>query len=384
MILLRGIRIVDFSKYLPGPYASLRLADKGAEVIVIEPLEGEPSRNLGLKKDEESLLYLANNRNKKSFSVNLKDKEGRDLVLQLIEKADVVIESFRPSVMKKLGLDYETVKKIKPDIIYCSISGYGQEGELSHLGSHDLNYLAISGVLAQLKDENNKPVVPSIQLADHLGAFQCTEEILAALVKRYQLNEGSYIDLSLVDPLISIMGTNHFYFQEGNEKQGVPDLRGDLYCYSIYETKDQRFVVLGALEPKFWKNFCDAVNRPDWYPYQLNRKCDDNHFGVELNDLFKSKTLAEWLNFACSVDCCMSPVLEVGEVEAFAYMKDRKLYNTINDNRHVSTYYQQELKNTIPPPRVGQHTREVLTTILNLSKEEITDLKHKNVIRSEE
>jgi len=179
--MLEGIKIIDFTNYLPGPYATLRLADLGAEIIKVEPPEGDPARNTGISKQGSGLVFLANNRQKKSITLNLKEKDGVETALKLIAHADVLIESFRPGVMEKLGLGFKAVQKVKPDIVYCSISGYGQKGLLSKLGNHDLNYMAVSGVLAQLKDKQGKPVHPSITIADYLGGFAANERILAGL-----------------------------------------------------------------------------------------------------------------------------------------------------------------------------------------------------------
>ncbi len=383
-ILLSGIRVIDFSKYLPGPYATMRLADKGAEVIVVEPIEGEPSRHIGIKKDETGLLYLANNRNKKSIAIDLKSEEGQEVALQLIKTADVVVESFRPTVMKRLGLDYETVKKEKEDIIYCSISGYGQSGEMEQLGSHDLNYLAISGVLSQLKGDDGKPITPSVQLADHLGAFQCTEEILAAIIRRNQTQEGTYIDLSLTDPLVSIMSTNYVHYREGGVYRGVPELNGDLVCYSNYKTKDGRYVALGALELKFWRNFCEAVGKEEWIALHGANKKENVQFYNQITEFFESRTLIEWTNFSFEVDCCMAPILEVDEINNFPFLKDRQLISENSTKTTISTFYLQKLSKCSDPPIIGEHTNEVLNNLLGYSSDKIEDLYQKQIVNSAE
>lgn len=382
--MLTGIRIIDFSKYLPGPYATMRLADKGAEVIVVEPMEGEPSRHLGIKQGGTGLVYLANNRNKKSIAINLKEMDGQKLALELIKTADVVVESFRPDVMKRLGLDYETVKKVKEDIIYCSISGYGQHGEMSNLGSHDLNYLAISGVLAQLKDGQGKPILPSVQLADHIGAFNCTEEILAALLKRSNTKAGSYIDLSLVDPLVSIMGTNYVHYQVANRNCGVPQLTGELPCYSIYETKDGRYVALAALEPNFWENFCAAIGKIDWLPMHAVTKQKSATFFEEVIEFFKSKSLKEWTLLGSKTDCCLTPILEVDELDQFPFLKDRQLTSReTTPIASVATYFSQDLKKASVPPQLAENTETLLHSLLGYSKVDIERLSKRQIISCE-
>lgn len=378
--MLSGIRIIDFSQYLPGPYATMRLADKGAEVIVVEPLEGEASRNLELKSEGTSLLYLANNRNKKSIAINLKEPKGLQLALDLIKEADVVVESFRSGVMKRLGLDYETVKKVKNDIIYCSISGFGQMGQMSHLGSHDLNYLAISGVLAQLKDERGRPIIPSVQLADHLGSFNCTEEILTAIIKRSKTNEGSYIDLSLVDALVSIMGTNYTHYCEANQYRGVPELIGEKSCYNIYETQDGRYVAFAALEQKFWTNFCKAVGKEEWIPLH-KETCP--FFYKEITEFFKKRTLEQWTQFSFKVDCCLTPILEINEIRDFPFLKERKLFfDEKNKGSGIASFFSQNLSGASRPPQLGEDTEEILSSILHYSPMKIKSLINTRIVRS--
>jgi alpha-methylacyl-CoA racemase len=280
--LLNGVTIIDFSNYLPGPYASLRLAELGATIIKVEPLEGDPARNTGLEKDGTGVVFLANNRYKKSVTLNLKTSIGRELALKLISKADVVLESFRPGVMRKLGLDYENAFKHNPAIIYCSISGYGEQGEISRLGSHDLNYMGLSGVLAQMKDSEGKPIHPSITFADYIGGMAASERILAALVSKGISGKGSNHCISLTDVMVSLMGTHVLIEKEKGFPYGVSILNGEIISYAIYETKDERFVTLGALEPKFWRNLCEAVNRLDWIP---------SHFSKTDKSLLKRKKL---------------------------------------------------------------------------------------------
>lgn len=198
--MLDGIRIVDFTNYIPGPFATLRLAELGAEVIKIEAPEGDPARNTG-----NGYVFKAHNRGKKSLVINLKQPEGKMLTLDLLARADVVVESFRPGVMEKLGLGYKAVKKINRGIVYCSVTGYGKNGEMSKLGSHDLNYMSLSGALAQMKDSTGRPVHPSHTFSDYIGGMAASERILAALVARGKTGEGSYHCISLADSMASLM-----------------------------------------------------------------------------------------------------------------------------------------------------------------------------------
>ncbi|MDQ0200551.1 CaiB/BaiF CoA transferase family protein [Neobacillus ginsengisoli] len=362
--MLKGIKVIDFTNYLPGPFATLRLAELGAEIIKIEPPEGDPARSTGIKKEGTGLVFLANNRLKKSLTLNLKEEEGRQIALKLISNADVILESFRPGVMGKLGLGYNDVKKIKPDIVYCSISGYGQQGLLSVLGSHDINYMALSGVLSQLKDKHGKPVHPSITFADFIGGMAANERILAGVVSRFLTGQGSYHSISITDQMVSLMGNHVMVEKETGEAQGVSVLTGSIISYGLYETKDGRYMSLGALEPKFWQNFCTAHGREDWIEAHFSKSADSNPVFRELTALFKRKTFYEWIEFAQMVDCCLAPMLEAGELIDNPYFKEKELV-------FVSSWgdYQVKMHSDIkdlyftPPPKKGEHNDEILNEI---------------------
>lgn len=351
--MLTGIKIIDFTNYLPGPFATMRLADLGAEVIKIESPKGDPARHTG-----EGLVFRANNRGKKSIVLDLKKQSDVDAALALLSTADAVVESFRPGVMSKLGLSYQDVVAVKPDIVYCSISGYGQSGAMRHLGSHDLNYLALSGVLAQLKDASGRPVHPTITLADYFGGFAANERLLAGIVNKLVSGQGSYHSISIADVLISLMGNHVLLEQATGAEHGVDVLGGNAISYAIYETKDGRFISLAALEPKFWSNFCSAIGKQDWVSSQFSPTERTNAVYGELVSLFKSKTFHEWISFSQSVDCCMTPVLEVGELAEYPYFKEKEL---IFDPEWAEADYQVKMHSDRgyhslqPPPKLGEH-----------------------------
>ncbi|OEG00209.1 alpha-methylacyl-CoA racemase [Vulcanibacillus modesticaldus] len=363
-MVLNGVRIIDFSLYIPGSYTSLRLAELGAEVIKIEPLFGSPLRNFGQTPEEKGVVFEAYNGNKKSIAINLKDVEGQKLAKELIEQVDVVLESFRPGVMKRFGLDYQEIKEIKNDIIYCSLSGYGQSGIMAEYGSHDLNYLALSGILSQLIDQKGRPILPSITFADIIGGIVASEKIIAALFMHEKTGEGNYLDISLMDTMLSLMKTRIFTDKKLGKDNVISQLDGELISYNIYQTKDGRYVSLAALESKFWENFCLAVGHEEWIPYHLSTKSSQNPIFNQLKDLFKSRTLEEWTNFGLDVDCCLTPILEVGEVEM----------HSINAKKHLVT-----TKDNFSP-KLGEHTREILEELLNKSEQEIVELKNRGVI----
>lgn len=369
---LKGIVVLDFSHYIPGPFASLRLADFGAEVIKVEPPGGDLARSTLGPKDESSVILETNNSGKKSIAIDLKKREGVEIIKSLIKKADVLIESFRPGVMKRLGLGYEEVREVNDKIIYCSISGYGQNGDRVQLGSHDINYMALSGVLSQFKDSSGKPVHPTITLADSLGGMAASESIVAALFHRERTGKGAYLDISLVDSLASLMN-NHFVAEEQTGKMnGLTVLSGQMICYAIYETKDNRFVALAALERKFWENFCEAVGRPEWLDAHHSFASDENPVFQELKQLFKSKTLKEWEKFGSEVDCCLTPIFNTNEAKHYFSKEDRKFVTNQDGHLYVATRYDPEiLTQRTPAPKKGEHTAEILKQMLHFSDEEI-------------
>jgi alpha-methylacyl-CoA racemase len=332
---LNGITVIDFSHYLPGPFASLRLADLGAEVIKIEPPAGDRLRSLA-----DECVFHANNAGKKSIALNLKNERDLQTAKSLVSKADVLIESFRPGVMERLGLGYDNVREWNDTIIYCSISGFGQHSRYASFGSHDLNYMALTGVLAQLKDRQGRPVHPTITLADLIGSIHAAEQILAALFYRERTGKGTYIDLSLVDGLLSMMA-NHFAIEhQTGRKNGITELAGTIVSYQLYETKDGRYVSLAALERNFWENFCRAVGKPEWIAHHYSPADEANHVYQEIVNLFRSKTMKEWLEFSQTVDCCLAPVLETDEAKTmFADDCYRKMIHITDGRIEVATRY---------------------------------------------
>lgn len=397
--MLKGIRIVDFTRYLPGPYATLRLADMGAEVIKVEAVgSGDPARSLGNLWNGTGLLYLANNRNKKSVTVNLKKKEGQDLAFQLACQADVVVEGFRPGVAQSLGIGYERLKEKRPDIIYCSLSGYGQTGSLRDLAGHDLNYISLSGLLSQLKDKRGKPIQPGIQFADMIGGIVTSEAILAALIQRGTKSKGAYLDLSLTESVMGMMAGHVMMQQLLGLGNGLPMLSGEQICYTIYETRDGRFVSLAALEKKFWLNFCRGVGREDWVTAHMSKTEEENPIFLEVQSLFKSRTWEEWAMFSQEVDCCLTPVMEIADLHSSSYVKERGLAITqytdpwgalhevatsAGGNQMYEPGNSQQQVETIPltpPPFLGEHNREIFKGLLHATDEQINSWQQRGII----
>lgn len=303
---LNGIRVLDVTYYLPGPYAGMRLADMGAEVIKIEPPGGDPARYMS-----GGLVHRANNVGKTIVTIDLKSPEGHEKMLELVKTADALIETFRPGVMKKLGLDYESIKKVKPDLVYCSLSGYGQSGPLATLGSHDLNYMALSGGLDQLTGDAGQPVHPKNTFADFIGGLVAAENITAALLRKFRTGEGGYLDLPLAGVMAQFLTNHDAYYEAGISENGIPETAGNRISYAIYETKDSRYVALGALEDKFWKNFCVYAEKPHWQSWGAEPLGSPEH--AEVEGFFKTKTWSEWYELSMQLDCCLAPVLKAHE-----------------------------------------------------------------------
>jgi alpha-methylacyl-CoA racemase len=375
--LLEGVRVLDFSQYLPGPFATLRLAEMGAEVIKVEPPSGDPARTTGPKSNGEGIGFKANNRGKKGITLNLKHASGREIALRLVQEADVLIESFRPGKMAKLGLSFEEVSKVNPKIIYCSISGYGQDSILSTLGSHDINYMALSGALAQLKDDHGRPVHPSNTFADFIGGMAANEGILAGLVSRSMTGKGSYHSISITEVMASFMVNHVLIEKETGTRNGFGVLNGSIVSYALYETKDGRFVSLGALESKFWNNFCLGVDRPDWIPLQFSRTTPDCSIYKKMIELFKSRTMDEWSKFGMDTDCCLAPVLEGHEIAKHPYFLEKE---AVHAGGHFKMHSGLRTEDLPSAPEKGEHTDEVLKKLLHISESELLAWRSTGII----
>ncbi|HWR07379.1 CoA transferase [Sporomusa sp.] len=353
--MLSGIKIIDFTRYFPGPVATLRLADRGAEVIKIEEPTGDPARFMDTIHGEEGCVFRSQSRGKQSKAYDLKDEKQRRHVLELVREADVVIESFRPGVPARLGIDFASLSEINPALVYCSLSGYGQNTSFSRLAGHDLNYMALSGVLAQLTDDTGKPIKPNIALADLIGGVVASEAILAGLVYRERTGKGTYLDVALTDSVLSLMGLHVSHHSATGEEHGINE-HG--IAYNIYATKDNRYVTLGAIEEKFWVNFCKAVNREDLIPGHRTKPETGNPFYAQLVNVFKSRTFQEWSEFSTKVDCCMAPVLETSELSAHSYVKERGFIEHKWGLNYVGSHYtpgKSFLSCTAPYPKLGEN-----------------------------
>ena len=320
---LAGITVLDLTRLLPGPMATLHLADMGARVIKIEDKGvGDYARTMSHVRNDLSQLFIAVNRGKEIVRLDLKNPEDRHQFLQMVESADVVIESFRPGVMKRLGLGWEELKARNPRLVMCAISGYGQSGPLSQAAGHDINYIGYAGMLAQNTDDSGRPVLPNLQIGDLLGGAQsAVQGILAALVAVKMGGPGRFVDVSMTDAVFAhnimpMLAVNYY----GKSAAPARDfLTGGVPCYNIYRTSDDRYMAVGALELKFWENCCDVLGRPDlktrhWSLGQTIGGDDAMQVRAELDKIFSERSLADWCQAFEGNDCCVSPILHTEEM----------------------------------------------------------------------
>ncbi|MEO1654986.1 MAG: CaiB/BaiF CoA-transferase family protein, partial [Bacteroidota bacterium] len=333
---LKGIKIIDFSRLLPGPLATLLLAEMGAEVIKVEsPSFYDYTRDMPPMQNGESMAYLALNRSKRSLCLDYTQEEGKALVIELLREADILVEQFRPGVMQKMGLDYKTLQKINPRLIYVSITGYGQTGPYAHLAGHDLNYITLAGVLAG--NQNEAPQMPLIQMADIAGgSYMAMIAILAALHSREKTGEGQFVDVSMMDgvfPLTINALLNEWAIGKPSSREEKM-LSGALLNYNIYPTKDGRYIALGTLEPKFWNRFCTAVQKPNWKSRMFEQDAEKiAHYKSDLETLFKSQDADYWHKFGMEQDLLINVIREVSELEDDPQVKSRSLIQEMEHSK---------------------------------------------------
>lgn len=351
--MLDGVTVLDFTRYLPGPFATLRLQDWGATVIKVEDPSGDPGRYLNRSGGAEGSLFRTVNRGKRGVVANLKDPDDRKMVQELAMTADVVLEGFRPGGADRLGVGYETLTALNPALVYVSLSGYGQDGPNASLSGHDLNYQAMSGLLDQLLDANGEPIKPKIAIADLIGGLVASEAMLAGLVKRGRTGTGCYMDVSVTEAVLSILGLHVTHRSIGG---GLHGTEGNSISYNIYRTKDARYVTLGALEPKFWAAWCDGVGAPELVESKNSAPEPGNPAFVRVTEIFASRTLAEWVEFSESVDCCLAPVLNIDEVIENAGFRDRGIIADRWGGTYVATHFvnrDEFLTGEDPFPQLG-------------------------------
>jgi alpha-methylacyl-CoA racemase len=386
---LEGIRVLDLSRLLPGGFCSLLLADFGADVLKVEDtgmgdyIRWSPPFYEGAHDSAKSALFLSLNRNKRSIRLDLKHDRGREALLRLVREYDVVLESFRPGVLDRLGVGYERMREENPGIVYCAISGYGQAGPKRDASGHDMNYLGLIGLLGLTGERGGEPVQAAGQIADlGGGALMAAFGILAALRERDGSGEGQLVDVSMSDGALSWLAmVAATYFADGTvPRRGDLPLAGSLVCYRPYECADG-WVTLGALEPKFWQAWCRGVEREDLVAKQFERPGSTAH--GEVREIFKGRARAEWEQFAGRHDCCLEPLLELDEALESELVREREMVVELEQPGAERTVRQLgvpiKLGRTpgehgrLPGPALGEHTEEALLAA-GYSEAEVAEL----------
>jgi crotonobetainyl-CoA:carnitine CoA-transferase CaiB-like acyl-CoA transferase len=388
---LEGTRVLDFSRLLPGPFCSLLLSDLGADVVKVEePGLGDYARWYPPIAGETSGAFASLNRNKRSIALQLKSEEGRAIARRLADRADIVLESFRPGVMDRLGLGHETLRATNPRLVYCAISGYGQSGPYRDRAGHDLNYAALSGVLALNGPRDGTPLPLGVQVGDiGGGALYAALSILAALLERQHTGLGRFLDISMTDGAMSFVTLVLGKVAAGatHTTRGQDELAGGLPCYGVYPTKDGRAMALGALEPKFWQRFCEIVERPDLAGEGLLLGAAGDDTRAQLTSIFRSRTQGEWIALFAQHDVCCEPVLEPAELPQHPLHISRRTFETIGGLALLRTPLSPTRTADEPPtrasstpaPRLGEHTREVLRES-GLPDDEIERLRDAGIV----
>lgn len=367
---LDGIRILDLSRLLPGPYCTMLLADFGAEVIKIEePERGDYSRSFPPFLKDFGYWHLQLNRNKKSVVLDLKSEEGRKNFLALVRTADVVVESFRPGVLEKLGIDYAAARAVNPRIIYCSLTGYGKKGPLAQQADHDIGYVSLAGITAMSGEAGGRPAIPGVLLADMNASMAAGMAIMIALHHAQRTGEGQEIDISLYNVAMTLMpGAASLYFGSGFvAERGNNWLTGKNPNYNIYATKDGRYLSVGCLEKKFWTNLCQVLERTDL----IDRIDDEKNYSYlkdELSNEFSRRTLKEWQELLAGRDTCVTPVLDFDEAVAAEQTKANEMVLDVHDEElgdYKQLGFAMKLSRTPAclrkrAPRLGEDTDELL------------------------
>lgn len=375
---LGHLKMLDLSRQLPGPFCSTLLADLGADVLVVT----QPNDPFGL-----GIPFLA--RNKRSMTLNLKSEEGREIFLRLAADADLLLEGFRPGVTRRLGIDYERLSIVNPRLVYCSISGYGQDGPYRDKVGHDINYLGYAGVLNFIGHAGGPPVIPGVQIADlGGGALMAAIGILAAVAARERTGRGQYVDIAMTDGAVAWNVYHMLLDQISGEshERGRGQLDGSFACYNVYETRDGRYVTVGAYEPHFWATLCRRFGREDFIPLQWEAGPRGEEILGFFRAQFRQKTLAEWLAELGDEPICFGPVNTLDEVARDPQLRHRGMVVELDTPAgpmrapgppiHLSG---TPASIRTPAPALGQHTDAVLAS-LGYDPVQVADLRARGVV----
>ena len=399
---LEGITILDLTRLAPGPYCTMILADLGADVIKIE----EPGPPTGRRAAQAGSLspvppppygvdrhapHWALNRNKRTIGLNLKHDEARRIFYQLAERADVVVEEFRPGVAKRLGIDYDTLRQRNSRLIYCAVTGYGQSGPYRDLVGHDINYISMAGCLGMIGARGGPPVIPHNIIADFAGGgMHGAIGVLAALMARERTGRGQFVDIAMADGVVSMLASQlSTYFATGAVPQrGETVLDGGAHYYNVYETKDGKWLSIGAIEPWFYANLCKALSREDLLPYEFVEGERREEMKRTLRDTFKTKTRDEWFEILTRHDICAGKLYGLDETEHDPHLQAREMIVEVDHpeaGRVKQVGISVKLSETPGQIRflaaaLGTHTEEVLTA-LGHSPQKIAELRAAGAIK---
>lgn len=386
---LTGVRVLDLTRLLPGPYLSLVLADLGADVVKVEaPAGGDWVRYIPPLSGGISAQFVALNRGKRSLTLNLKKPGGAEVLSRLAESADVLLESFRPGVMDRLGVGWASLRRRNPRLVYAAITGYGQTGPYRDRAGHDLNYVGLSGALALTGPEGGAPQQPGFQLADIAGgALYGAIGVLSALYAREQTGEGRFLDISMTEGALAfnVLTLASSLHPRGRvQTRGTDQLNGAVACYQVYETSDGGYLSVAPLEPKFWAAFCAAVERPDWRNRHMGQ---DAAMKSEIATLIASRTRAEWVERFAQIDACVEPILELDELPGHPQHAARGVFFDLQQPGAAEPLRQFRtpmldpgaVGDVGPAPRLGEHTAVVLTES-GFSADEVDELLARSVV----
>ena len=385
-----GLKVLDLSAFLPGPHMTMMMADHGADVIMVEPANGagEPTRSVGYRTDDGVSVWFRNiARGKRSLKINLKDPQARDLFYALAKEADVIVEAFRPGVVKRLGVDYDTITALNPRIVYCSISAFGQEGAYAQKPGHALTIEALSGVLDLNRGlEDDKPTNPCIPASDMAASLMAFSAIMMALYRRHETGKGDYIDMSMYDALVAwTPNVTGPVFAE--DKHPVPKTMrsfGGAAMNRVYETKDGKFLVLGGSEIHFAKNLLEAFGRPDLLDYaKVEPGPGQDPLKAFFNDVFLTKTIAEWEAFLAPIDVCWAPVRSLKDAFDDPYALERgQILKDADGYRHLGPpirFRHEDGRPDLRIPAYGEHSEEIAHEV-GLSPDAIAALKTRGAL----
>ena len=387
---LEGLLILDFTRLLPGPFATQLLGNLGADVIKIEdPGLGDYMRTVPPSIQGISYAYLMVNRGKRSLSIDLKTKEGREILRKLVPKADIVMEQFRPGVMKKLGADYRTLAKLNRKLIYCSFSGYGQTGPARDVPGHDITFEAHAGILGVGGEHDGRPAIPGVPMADLASGFNAAMSVLAALRTRDRTGKGEFIDVSIFDTAVSLMVLNLArYLATGEEPvAGETLLTGTFPFYNLYETSDGGWLAVAVVEPKFWQKMCEILGVPELKEAQFSDERDKARVVTMLRSRFRSKTKAEWETLFTEANLPIVGVKTVAELVRDPQVKARELLPVVDVPGlwkmpvigHPAKHTVSSTRNLARAPAKGEDTEEILRS-LGYTPRQIEGLAKKGVI----